>query len=821
MTRWKYRAGCDCPPAQFVASGPFAFVDEALLAEYRTEWHAAKAKEDAAKKAAALRRPDPTKAKGPAAPPAEPSKAHNEKPSTMNSSNAQKLGNPVDVNATHDLDYDAGPASPDEFDIVETVVQKAVAKAQQSAAKAARIPLSCPSALRDLPAWLCWRMEPNDNPGGKARKVPLYAAGGRRVGKQGTAEDRNQLVTFDVARAAAARRGFDGVGFAPMPDWNIVALDFDGCITDGEIHPEVLALLNTTYAEISPSGRGIRAFFQGQLGNPKSHGEPFGFELFSSKGYVTYTGAVLDHVQLLGNSDTVAPVDQVVMELVQRRFKKDLEKAAEPIAQDGKPVGLSQEQIDRALAALPEDLDYDRWVQVGMALHHETQGEGFEIWDTWSQRSPKYTTREYGVERWNSFGKGGGAVVTARSLVHLANAHGAGMSLSGPASADEFELIEGGVSEATEKAKRTPVRLDWDAIPEDPPDPKFVIPGWMPDGVVTLFAAHGGTGKSFMSVYIALCLATGKHPFAPGTPIERTKVFLYSAEDDMTVMHGRFAKYMRILDINRDDLKGWLEVVDATESDNVLFTGDEKVNGRTTQRFKWLADEIALCGAQVLIFDNASDAIDANENDRAKVRQFMSSLKRLASAVLLLAHVDAVSSMADIGDAKGYSGSTAWHNSARSRWFMARAKDTDDVVLTLPKVNYAKAGAEAVIRWSDQLKVFEVVSTRQGRAKAADHRVEMLQLLRKAIDQGNTVSVATTTSTSVWNTLKHMDGFPSGLKSADMAKEVSRWRADGLVVAEEYQRANRSTGERLVLTDAGRALCDEPDAGGAEAEDFQ
>ena len=145
---------------------------------------------------------------------------------------------------------------------------------------------------------------------------------------------------------------------------------------------------------------------------------------------------------------------------------------------------------------------------------------------------------------------------------------------------------------AIEKAKCNPVRLDWDALPEDPPDPKFIIPGWMPDGVVTLFAAHGGTGKSFMSIYIALCLATGKHPFSSGTPIERTKVFLYSAEDDMTVMHGRFARYMRILDIKPEDLRGWLEVVDATESDNVLFTGGEKVNGRTTQRFKWLAGEI-------------------------------------------------------------------------------------------------------------------------------------------------------------------------------------------------------------------------------------
>lgn len=26
--------------------------------------------------------------------------------------------------------------------------------------------ITCPDALRDLPAWVCWRYEPNDNPGG-------------------------------------------------------------------------------------------------------------------------------------------------------------------------------------------------------------------------------------------------------------------------------------------------------------------------------------------------------------------------------------------------------------------------------------------------------------------------------------------------------------------------------------------------------------------------------------------------------------------------------------------------------------------------------
>jgi RecA-family ATPase len=205
----------------------------------------------------------------------------------------------------------------------------------------------------------------------------------------------------------------------------------------------------------------------------------------------------------------------------------------------------------------------------------------------------------------------------------------------------------------------------------------------------------------------------------------------------------------------------------------------------------------------------------ANENDRAKVRQFISSLTRLAPAVLLLAHVDAASSMADPREAKGYSGSTGWNNSVRSRWFMSKAKDGDDIILTLPKVNYAKAGSEAVIRWSESNGVFEVVSTREGRVKAADNRQALLGMLHHAIDMDKRiVSPAVNTRSSVFNTLKDMEGFPAGLKSQEVSKEVSRWKHEGLVIDEHYTALNRKVALRLILTKKGLALLS--DGGGAD-----
>ena len=361
-----------------------------------------------------------------------------------------------------------------------------------------------------------------------------------------------------------------------------------------------------------------------------------------------------------------------------------------------------------------------------------------------------------------------------------------------------------GPSEALEG---DPVALDWASLPDDPPDVPFVIPGWLPADVVTLLAAHGGTGKSYLSIFIAICLATGRHPFESGETVDRVKVILYSAEDGLVVLQSRIVRYLRLMGVTRTALDGWLEVLDATSSNNVLF--DSK---GLTPRFNWLRERASQTGAQVLIFDNASDGFSGNEIDRAQVRQFMSALRQVAPTVLLLAHVDAASSMADMADAKGYSGSTGWHNSARSRWFMARDRKTDEIVLVQPKVNYARSGSQAVICWDDAHGVFTITETLKQARKPEDHRAVLLGLLALAIDDGIDVAPAPTSSASVFKILQPMSGFPARLPQTEVNREAAAWLSLGLTKREVFKKPNRHQGERLVLTDRGKAMAVAPPA---------
>jgi hypothetical protein len=481
--------------------------------------------------------------------------------------------------------------------------------------------VEAPAAIRDLQAWVIWRFEAVPN-GGKPRKVPYYANGGKRHGEQGGPKDTANLVTFDAARAAAVRRGFDGVGFAALEQFGICALDFDNCIADGKIHPKVEELLADTYAEFSPSGQGIRAFFKGDLGNGKSiRGEDFGMEVFSTRGFVTFTGNVLEVTELLGNDDVVAPLPETVRELHAERFSRPSELTT---GGNAEPAGLTAAQIQQCLDALPTDLHYDDYVMVGMAVHCETQGQGFEVWEEWCQSSPKYTSREYNEERWRSFGRGNGNLVTGRTLVHLANTHGARINLNTPASPEEFETL---VDEQPAEAAKPPRFLfepvhqfsSTTALP-------WIIKGVLPKAGLGVVYGASGSGKSFAVLDMGMAIARG----APwrGRKVKQGRV-AYIAAEGADGFRKRLAAYAQA---NKVDLAG-VPMTVLNAAPNLLEKQDAVDVAKGVK---------ASGGADLIIVDTFAQVMPgANENAGEDVGQALGYCRRIhesTGAMVLLIH---------------------------------------------------------------------------------------------------------------------------------------------------------------------------------------
>ncbi len=71
--------------------------------------------------------------------------------------------------------------------------------------------------------------------------------------------------------------------------------------------------------------------------------------------------------------------------------------------------------------------DYTEWLKIGMAIFGGTQGsqEGYEIFDSWSQKCPNYSGPESTSEKWSSFGgRAGLARITSATLFKQAQEAG-------------------------------------------------------------------------------------------------------------------------------------------------------------------------------------------------------------------------------------------------------------------------------------------------------------------------------------------------------------------------------------------------------------
>lgn len=86
------------------------------------------------------------------------------------------------------------------------------------------------------------------------------------------------------------------------------------------------------------------------------------------------------------------------------------------IAVASEPLDITEDQMMATLAAYPsDDLDYDEWLRVGMAIYHQTEGRGYDVWREWSEKSPKHDEKHMRT-KWRSFG-GSPKPVTMASII--------------------------------------------------------------------------------------------------------------------------------------------------------------------------------------------------------------------------------------------------------------------------------------------------------------------------------------------------------------------------------------------------------------------
>ena len=370
-----------------------------------------------------------------------------------------------------------------------------------------------PQPLHEVQGWLLWRFEPFIGEA-KPRKVPYWVDGTRRHGEQGSPMDRARLSTFFAAREAAVRMGYDGVGFAPLADFGYTFLDFDNCVdVAGNMPAEIGGIVSRTYAEFSPSGKGIRAALKGDLGNHKTPTtmDTYGFETFSSSGFVTFTGNILPVCDVLGHQDTIADVDDQTRALCERRFGARTQAAFDPedfMAGREPRLGLTPTKMQALLAALDPSMGREPWLRVGFALHHETEGDdtGFELWDEWSSDGDTYPSTEALRHQWDSFKGGTGKhLTTMRSVIKMAKEAGYREPDNREAVIAKAEVL---MAELPSKSvgRFGPVPIYDLSLA---PPMQWLIKGVLPRAELGVLFGASGSGKTFVALDLAFSVARG------------------------------------------------------------------------------------------------------------------------------------------------------------------------------------------------------------------------------------------------------------------------------------------------------------------------
>jgi len=243
-----------------------------------------------------------------------------------------------------------------------------------------------PAELKALPQWICWRAVPKNNDPAKMDKQPVNP----HTGQLASTNDPTTWGNFEEAVAGVNQFKLTGLGLVFSATDGLTGFDFDDCVDDqGNINPEVTAMLKRlgSYAEISPSGKGIKVWVKAKFALDRGHKvkkDSYEIEAYKDGRYFTVTADVIPPYTNLVESQEAERLYQELFPQVNIPAPHTVNTVA-PVEAD---------RIKDALQHIPAD-DYDVWLNVGFSLKWWASNGGDEatakaLWEEWSKKSSKF-----------------------------------------------------------------------------------------------------------------------------------------------------------------------------------------------------------------------------------------------------------------------------------------------------------------------------------------------------------------------------------------------------------------------------------------------
>jgi hypothetical protein len=214
--------------------------------------------------------------------------------------------------------------------------------------------------------------------------------------------------------------------------------------------------------------------------------------------------------------------------------------------------------------------------------------------------------------------------------------------------------------DAAPRIERRPLRWT-DLETKTPPTRSWHISHWLTAGP-TLLAGVGGVGKTLIAQTIGTALALGR-PFLDEIRAPST-VLMWACEDDHDELWRRQVDICAHFGVPLSAIEGKFIVEPRLGRENTLYDLAYGSAKWTPLRAE-LASQVADYGAKVLFLDNIGQLYGAKENDRHHVTAFLNGLAGISPdlAVVIMGHPAKTTE-------SEFSGSTAWENGVRMRWYM-------------------------------------------------------------------------------------------------------------------------------------------------------
>jgi len=168
-------------------------------------------------------------------------------------------------------------------------------------------------------------------------------------------------------------------------------------------------------------------------------------------------------------------------------------------------------------------------------------------------------------------------------------------------------------------------------VQQDIQTPKFIVEGLIPEGGITYLASPPGIGKSLLSIFISLCISSGRNFF--NKKVIRGKVLYFDSENGILCAYDRIKKIVESHEFNNEDLENFYYSIFPNIRFNLKHDSFELL---IEIQKKYLPD--------VIIFDSLVRFMEGSENDAEAAKMVFDFLKVLLKSnpnltIIILHHL--------------------------------------------------------------------------------------------------------------------------------------------------------------------------------------